>query len=972
MAEGKTFIERTQPINILDVIDQEPLERLLDSYCVLPRRAIAIYYPIKLSTTERCPITQNDLIFLMLSDNFDPKRLEPMNFPFCWKLWGICPKKDFCEKWDKAIVMRYYDDYWSGPKLFHCYMWLWEMTYPLYAGGRLVAVLYGGQMVVKESEIWQKENNWCDILKEIELEVVWRPDENIEGDSKSEKTDQIGRICGEIDSNKEILFDKESLKILLRKTIELDKENLKKLLKVLDLDEGNLKELLQKEMKLGGKDLKELLRRAMELDEKDLKELLRKATEAELPENTTQENKKVEKRDQIEDICRVLGSILRSEDINILKGLLKKSVEKEIPPINKQAKEILKAFDEDKKIQKAFDEQKVSPTGDKKYLRGVLQKAINSHSITANDLVERYKDFKKFGKSLQGVLRDLYAAKAESARHQHIHSSARDIAAGGDQFGEKSEEKPEELWSALDETVKTTLPDVKGYVLYKPEEHKKELEIGHTCIYDKQIIAENNEIDFENFCKQVFEGSHEKARGKGYISYDLRNKETPAKYSDLFGLVIPNWGNVLSQANVILIPLLEGNQRITGGLVCLCASDEKKIPDIDRLSFYAEALEDIAATLTMALARLAAMEALKTSLRVLGHEANQLNFGLDGIRKMHLSNVARLRGLNKSKLGDIRRDIETYFGHLNLLFKQATQAVSEPPKPEKTEFLAYREILFKWEDMYGMNARIKNLEFDISRTWEGDPKRPPVYGDKNLLEQLVYALVSNAVKYCHDGTKIYLDCVKEEPDKKESPHILTVTNYGREFDCENPFKLSTRGKNIDGVEGLGIGLYNAKRIANVHGIQLAPPNCVMISKFNVPLIGLYIEKNKSKNDPLIPELEEELRRLKQLKIYDEIVSKGKLILGGEEPRSDEHEKAEDLRKNLKEIIKLQGYNDIIIGMDKISFEESRTKQYQPMKVRTFQPTDSVVAKFISVPTWKIEFKLTIPAKEESENENTFS
>jgi len=271
----------------------------------------------------------------------------------------------------------------------------------------------------------------------------------------------------------------------------------------------------------------------------------------------------------------------------------------------------------------------------------------------------------------------------------------------------------------------------------------------------------------------------------------------------------------------------------------------------------------------------AAQENMSASLRVLGHEADQLNFGLEGIRRRYLSDVTKLRRLEGKKLEDVCRDIEGYFGQLNFLFRQSTQAVTELPLLKKDLFWAYREILFKWEDMYRRTARLKKLKFEVFRTWERDPDRPRLYGDKNLLEQLVYSLVSNAVKYCHKGTKIYLDCVKIDPAKNDSPHILTVTNYGRIFDCDSPFELGARGNNVEGVEGLGIGLHNARRIAVAHGGSLGLeqlPNDGRISDFYVPLIGPYIERFSGTDDPLVQRLRKERERLKNAGKYDAIVA----------------------------------------------------------------------------------------------------
>ena len=113
---------------------------------------------------------------------------------------------------------------------------------------------------------------------------------------------------------------------------------------------------------------------------------------------------------------------------------------------------------------------------------------------------------------------------------------------------------------------------------------------------------------------------------------------------------------------------------------------------------------------------------------------------------------------------------------------------------------------------------------------------------------------------------------------------------------------------MEGVEGLGIGLYNAKRIADAHGGSLELeqlPDDGKISDYNVPLIESYIKRNFS----------------------------GKA-----------NSKVELLKKELESLNKSGKYDNILADNT------------------TYVPTKSELLKFIDNATWEVKFRVTIPAK----------
>jgi hypothetical protein len=188
-----------------------------------------------------------------------------------------------------------------------------------------------------------------------------------------------------------------------------------------------------------------------------------------------------------------------------------------------------------------------------------------------------------------------------------------------------------------------------------------------------------------------------------------------------------------------------------------------------------------------------------------------------------------------------------------------------------TEFKIFKELLFKWEKIYLHEARRKRIDFIIPSTHLSDEKRPLIVNDKKRLEQLIYNLVNNAMKYSYWRTKIYIDCkLMEEQSEKQ---CLTVIDYGHKIaEGDIPYELYYRDTTLVNkkVEGSGIGLYVAREVALLIGVELRHKPS-FISDYNVPLIPHYLKMTDSNND-LHEKISAEYDRLSQNGLYDKIVS----------------------------------------------------------------------------------------------------
>ena len=96
-------------------------------------------------------------------------------------------------------------------------------------------------------------------------------------------------------------------------------------------------------------------------------------------------------------------------------------------------------------------------------------------------------------------------------------------------------------------------------------------------------------------------------------------------------------------------------------------------------------------------------------------------------------------------------------------------------------------------------------------------ENPIIKTDKNGLLRILFQLIDNAIKY-GDGSGIYI-----KMERQETSFYFSIKNNGKSIEeKEIPFIFNSfwRGSNAQNTEGQGIGLYEAKQIANKLGGDL--------------------------------------------------------------------------------------------------------------------------------------------------------
>lgn len=106
-------------------------------------------------------------------------------------------------------------------------------------------------------------------------------------------------------------------------------------------------------------------------------------------------------------------------------------------------------------------------------------------------------------------------------------------------------------------------------------------------------------------------------------------------------------------------------------------------------------------------------------------------------------------------------------------------------------------------------AREVSIDVDLP------PDLPPVSGDRDRLTQVLFNLVSNAVKYNRPGGRVTIEAAVGG-----GALCLSVSDTGRgigEDEMEHLFKRFYRVQNDDGEGGTGLGLSIARKIVEAHG-----------------------------------------------------------------------------------------------------------------------------------------------------------
>ena len=265
-------------------------------------------------------------------------------------------------------------------------------------------------------------------------------------------------------------------------------------------------------------------------------------------------------------------------------------------------------------------------------------------------------------------------------------------------------------------------------------------------------------------------------------------------------------------------------------------------------------------------------------LRLYRHEITHLTLGLAG-GTYFTRDVDRFRGLTDNKLSDIHQDNESCIQQLNYMTQNIGIFTNSIDKKtiKKGPFYIFKDIFWKWDSLYKHDLWTKRLHLTMPDVSLDDKNRPLLISDKERVEQIIYNLLNNAIKYSHINSNVYIDCKLRTGERTRQ--CLSIIDYGNEItnDQEIPYRLYYRDPALINkkIEGTGVGLFIVKKTVELLNVTIQH-HCELISKYNVSLFDKYLAcvKNHHDNLPIQSEkILEEREKLKLRGVYETIVNK---------------------------------------------------------------------------------------------------
>lgn len=270
---------------------------------------------------------------------------------------------------------------------------------------------------------------------------------------------------------------------------------------------------------------------------------------------------------------------------------------------------------------------------------------------------------------------------------------------------------------------------------------------------------------------------------------------------------------------------------------------------------------------------------LDSSMSIMRHELGQSNAGYQTLLEKFKTNVtwyarkmydgqrnSRAEDNNEflENCGNFIKDSEKYLFTTKIRVNSTKYLTEFEPK-EKYFFYPYEEFLFKWWKIYYKNAEDNHLEFKVPYNTRYDPLRPRMYGDPMMVEQAVYNLTNNAIKYAMRGTRVSLDCRLNADKTRYEITVKNISHPISENEERTIFEYGRRGSN-NKKNGSGLGLYLTRQIALAHGGNVECKT-EKLSDYNWSLLRAYIELYKDKNINYFCKDQELYEKL--MKEYDE-------------------------------------------------------------------------------------------------------
>ena len=293
----------------------------------------------------------------------------------------------------------------------------------------------------------------------------------------------------------------------------------------------------------------------------------------------------------------------------------------------------------------------------------------------------------------------------------------------------------------------------------------------------------------------------------------------------------------------------------------------------ENYNFYRETLERLYHTLLGQYAILNGIlicQTLENSIRISGHESAQMLATISDI----INNEFIGKEVSHLTIDQLKqmRDVDSMLYILEGVYRRPAMIIQRI-LPEK-EWCNFSRLLESMNTIFVEKAKINNLQ-QIKRDWDRELDKYVLETNKIFFNQIMYNLIENAIKYGYRGSNIYINASY----KQQQELIISVLSYGIEIpktDCEKIFDLFYRTMlpEVQGVEGVGVGMYLAKNLCQLLGYEITC-NSKYMENIHIPM-RYYFDRQSHKSNLLI-KLKPDSKHLLETKISakktNEVVNK---------------------------------------------------------------------------------------------------
>jgi len=250
----------------------------------------------------------------------------------------------------------------------------------------------------------------------------------------------------------------------------------------------------------------------------------------------------------------------------------------------------------------------------------------------------------------------------------------------------------------------------------------------------------------------------------------------------------------------------------------------------------------------------------KSANKYIDHEMGQVLAGIRSASDVYLENKFKAEYISTDNIivsfPNLPKEILTYLKEVDRYCKYMTDFSDRITSITSSGFIGDLERDVKkssfrsYENFVERLMDINQLQAEYNHIIIEPIDKENMYNDfictyKHKLEQALNNLIRNAVKYSHAYTYIRID-IKKAKENDLDGYEFIITNYGVPISAKDEksiFKLGKRGENSaeysDDDEGIGFGLYIAKRFAEQLGGNLILLENKKISEYNIPLLDYY-------------------------------------------------------------------------------------------------------------------------------------